>query len=101
MTQQESGKHSSAMRKPTRGDRLVVLLFSLPFPLLIFPGERLLQGQAWVWVVMGAIIGVPVVTIDVLFSFSQWKIPPSVFRSCASDLARFLASLDCSKRERF
>lgn len=80
MVQDEFRRYGNPMREPIRGDRLVALFFLLPFLLLMFLEVQLFHGQVWRWVVMGAVIGVPVITITVLFPCSQWKakpLPPS------------------------
>jgi len=79
--------------------RLVVLLFSLPFLLLIVAGGQLLHGGAWGWIVLGAVIGMPVVAINVLVFFSRWHKQPDQSRStrCPNRfLIRFVGSQDYS-----
>lgn len=73
MKQHPPDSRRDETQKPTGEDRLVVFLMSLAFFLLIFPGERLLHGQAVGWVVMIAVIGIPVVIVNILLPCSRWK----------------------------
>jgi hypothetical protein len=68
-------------QRPTRRDRLLVLLVSIGLSCLLIlalrPGQAGLVG----WIVMGAVMGVPAVAINVLFRFSHWEGSPSAKNS--------------------
>jgi pilus assembly protein TadC len=59
---------------PTRRDRVIVLLVSLSFfVLLLIPLAEPIHASLVGWIVMIAVIGLPVVTINVLLPFSRWE----------------------------
>ena len=58
---------------PTRRDRLIVLLVSLSFFVLLIPVVRPLQASVVWWIVMLTVLGLPVITINVLLLFSRWE----------------------------
>ena len=58
---------------PTRRDRVIVLLISLTFFVLLIPLAQPLHTSVTGWLVMIAVIGLPVVTINVLLPFSRWE----------------------------
>lgn len=58
---------------PTRQDRLIVLLMTVGTFLLLLPLARNIHPQAIGWMVMTVVIGLPVVTINVLLPFSHWE----------------------------
>lgn len=57
---------------PTRRDRLIVLLISLSFFVLLIPLGQPFHASLIGWIVMFTVIGLPVVTINVLLPFSRW-----------------------------
>jgi hypothetical protein len=61
---------------PTRRDRVIVLLVSLSFFVLLIPLAHPFHASLVGWVVMLAVIGLPVVTINVLLPFSRWEQKP-------------------------
>ena len=63
--------------KPTRHDRLIVLLMSVGVFLLLLPLTQNIQPRALGWIVMVIVLGLPVVTINVLLPFSRWEKPHS------------------------
>jgi hypothetical protein len=63
----------SEMYPPTRQDRLFVLLVTVGTSLLLLLLARNIQPQAIGWIVMVVVLGLPVVAINVLFSFSRWE----------------------------
>jgi hypothetical protein len=62
---------------PTIRDRLIVLLMTVGMFLLLLPLARNIHPQAIGWIIMVIVIGLPVVTINVLFPFSRWEQPSS------------------------
>jgi hypothetical protein len=58
---------------PTRRDRLIVLLITLGFFVGLLPLAQPLHASVVGWIVMLAVIGLPVVTINVLLPFSRWE----------------------------
>ena len=58
---------------PTRRDRLIVLLISLGFFVLLIPVAQPLHTSIVGLIVMLAVTGLPVVTINVLLPFSRWE----------------------------
>jgi hypothetical protein len=58
---------------PTRRDRLIVLLISLGSFVLLIPLAQPLHTSVVGRFVMIAVIGLPVVTINVLLPFSRWE----------------------------
>jgi hypothetical protein len=58
---------------PTRQDRLIVLLVSLSFFVLLIPLAHPLHASLVGWIVMLTVIGLSVVTINVLQPFSRWE----------------------------
>jgi hypothetical protein len=58
---------------PTRRDRVIVLLVSLSIFVLLIPLARPIHASFAGWILMLAVIGLPVVTIDVLLPFSRWE----------------------------
>ena len=63
----------SRTHPPTRQDRLVVSFLSVGIFLLLLPLARNIHPQAIGWIVMIIVIGLPVVTINVLLPFSRWE----------------------------
>lgn len=63
--------------KPTRHDRLIVLLMSVGIFLLLLPLTQNIHPQAIGWIVMVIVLGLPVVTINVLLPLSHWEKPHS------------------------
>jgi hypothetical protein len=61
------------MHAPTRQDRLVVLFLSMGIFLLLLPLARNIHPQAIGWIVMVIVLGLPVVTINVLLPFGRWE----------------------------
>ena len=59
--------------KPTKLDRLVVLLMSVGVFLLLLPLAQPIHAQTIGWIVMVIVIGLPVITINVLLPFSHWE----------------------------
>lgn len=59
--------------KPTRCDRLIVLLMSVGIFLLLLPLTQNIHPQAIGWIVMVIVLGLPVVTINVLLPLSHWE----------------------------
>jgi hypothetical protein len=70
------------MHSPTRQDRLIVLLMTVGMFLLLLPLARNIHPQIVGWIVMAIVIGLPVVTINVLLPFSLWEQLPSEEESC-------------------
>jgi hypothetical protein len=64
------------MHPPTRRDRVIVLLVSLSFFVLLIPVVRPFHASLVGWIVMFAVLGLPVVTINVLLPFSRWEQKP-------------------------
>jgi hypothetical protein len=58
---------------PTRRDRVIVFLVSLSFFALLIPLARPIHASFAGWIIMLAVIGLPVVTINVLLPFSRWE----------------------------
>ena len=58
---------------PTRRDRVIVLLVSLSFFALLIPVAQPLHASVVGWIAMIVVIGLPVVTINVLLPFSRWE----------------------------
>lgn len=65
-------------RPPTRQDRLVVFLMSVGISLLLLPLARNIHPQVIGWIVMILVIGLPVVTINILLPFSRFEKPLSL-----------------------
>jgi hypothetical protein len=63
--------------RPTRQDRVFVLLTSWGLFVVLLLVICLIQGPAIDRVVLLVVIGLPVVIIKVLFPFSRWEIPSS------------------------
>jgi len=61
---------------PTRRDRVIVLLVSLSFFVLLIPLAHPFHASLVGWIVMLTVIGLPVVTINVLLPFSRWEQKP-------------------------
>jgi hypothetical protein len=62
---------------PTRRDRVIVLLMSLSLFVLLIPLAQLSHASLVGWIVMLAVLGLPVVTINVLLPFSRWEQKPT------------------------
>lgn len=60
---------------PTRQDYLTVLLMTVGTFLLLLPLAQNIHPQAIGWIVMVIVIGLPVVTINMLLPFSHWEQP--------------------------
>lgn len=58
---------------PTRRDRLIVLIVSLGFFVFLLPMAQLFHASPAGWIVVVVVIGLPVVTINVLLPFSRWE----------------------------
>jgi len=69
----EKQQSSQQAHRPTRRNRLIVFLMSLVFMLLLLPEARLLHAGLIGWIVMGSVIGFPVVTINVLLPMTHWE----------------------------
>lgn len=75
MDKQKPRSWGGETHPPTSRDRVIVLLMSLGlFFLLEVPWVTHAPGV--VWIVMIIVIGVPVVTINVLLPFSRWEKHP-------------------------
>ncbi len=61
------------MHPPTRRDRVIVLLVSLSFFVLLIPLAHPFHTSLVGWVVMVIVLGLPVVPINVLLPFSRWE----------------------------
>ena len=65
-------RHTHEMHRPTRRDRVVVLLVSLGLTLVLFPLAHLIHASIVGWIVLLVVIGLPMVTINVLLPLSRW-----------------------------
>ena len=59
--------------KPTRLDRLIGLLMSGGIFFILLPLARLIHPQAIGWIIMVLMVGLPVMTINLLLPLSHWE----------------------------
>ena len=67
----KQGHQTNGTHRPTRRDRVIVLLISLSLLLVLLPLAHLIHASAVGWIVLLVVIGLPVVTINVLLLLSR------------------------------